>query len=96
MNKDKDSPLSLPSRPYCLIFQKLVNRHVQVVIDAKIRVINTDINSDDINPSGGCRGRIECTTLGHEKWQIAKYSVISMLCSELRISFPDEVSLKVA
>jgi hypothetical protein len=67
-----------------------------VVIVAKIRVIKIDINNDHRNPSGGCRGRIECTTLGHEKWQIAKYSVISMLCSELRTSFSDEVSLKVA
>jgi hypothetical protein len=62
----------------------------------KIRVINTNINSDDINPSEGHCGRIECKTLGHEKWQIAKYSVISMLCPELRTSFSDEVSLKVA
>ncbi len=67
-----------------------------MVIDAKIRVINTNINSDDINPSGGCRGRIECTTLGHEKLQIAKYSDIGMLRFELRTSFSDEVSLKVA
>jgi hypothetical protein len=63
---------------------------------AKIRVTNTDINSDDINSSGGCCDRIECTTLGHEKWQIAKYSVIGMLCPELRTSFSDKVSLKVA
>jgi hypothetical protein len=63
---------------------------------AKIRVINTNINSDDMNPSGGCHGRIECTTSGHEKWQIAKYSVIGMLRPELRTSFSDEVSLKVA
>jgi hypothetical protein len=64
--------LSLPLPPHRLNFQKLINRHVQVVMVAKIRVINTDINIDDINPSGGCRGKIECTTLGHEKWQIAK------------------------
>ncbi len=73
-----------------------MNRHVQVVMVAKIRVTNTDINSDDINSSGGCCDRIECTTLGHEKWQIAKYSVIGMLCPELRTSFSDKVSLKVA
>ncbi len=57
---------------------------------AKIWVNNTDINIDDMNPSGGCRCRIECTTLGHEKWQIAKYIVIGMLCPELRTSFSDE------
>jgi hypothetical protein len=63
---------------------------------AKMRVINTNIKKDDINPSGGCRGRIECTTLGHEKWQIAKYSIIGMLRSDLTTSFSDEESLKVA
>jgi hypothetical protein len=89
-------PLSLPLPPYCLNFQKLMHRHVQVDIVAKIRVIKTDINNDDRNPSGDCRDRIECTTLGHEKWQIAKYSVIGMLCPDLRTSFSDEVSLKVA
>jgi hypothetical protein len=78
-------PLSLPLPPYPLSFQKLMNRPVQVVMVAKIRVINTDINSDDINPSGGCRGRIECTTLGHEKWQIAKYSIIGMLHPDLNL-----------
>ncbi len=34
--------------------------------------------------------------LWDEKWQIAKYSVIGMLCPDLRTSFSDEVSLKVA
>ncbi len=63
---------------------------------ATIRVTNTDINTDDINSSGGPRGRIECTTLGYEKWQIAKYSIIGMLRPELRTSFSDEVSLKVS
>ncbi len=94
------SPPLLPLPPllpplYCLSFQKLMNRHVQVVMVAKIRVINTNINSDDINPSGGRHGRIECTSLGYEKWQIEKYSVIGMLHPELRTSFSDEVSLKV-
>ena len=89
-------PLLLPLPPYLLNFQKLMHRHVRVVIVAKIRVIKIDINNDHRNPSGGCRGRIECTTLGHEKWQIAKYSVIGMLCPDLRTSFSDEVSLKVA
>ena len=42
-------PLLLPSPPYHLSFQKLMNRHVQVVMVPKIRVINTNINSDDIN-----------------------------------------------
>jgi hypothetical protein len=80
-------PLSLPLPLYHLNFRKLMHRHVQVVIVGKIREIKTDINNDDRNPSGGCHGRIECTTLGHEKWQIAKYSVIGMLHPDLRTSF---------